>query len=72
MKSEADDHGHFGECGGRYVPETLIAALEELDKCYRSVKKSSEFWNELDDLLGSYAGRPTPLYFAENLSDLVG
>ena len=72
MKSEADDHGHFGEFGGRYVPETLIAALEELDKCYRSVKKSSEFWNELDDLLGSYAGRPTPLYFAENLSDLVG
>ena len=72
MKSEADDHGHFGEFGGRYVPETLIAALEELDKCYRSVKKSSEFWNELDDLLGSYAGRPTPLYFAENLSALVG
>lgn len=62
----------FGEFGGRFVPEMLIPPLEELEEKYEELKNSKEFRKELDELLRSYAGRPTPLYYAKNLSERVG
>ncbi|HEY4051803.1 MAG TPA: tryptophan synthase subunit beta [Acidobacteriaceae bacterium] len=60
--------GRFGAYGGRYVPETLMAALEELDEAYSQAQADPLFHAELDSLLKDYAGRPTPLYFASRLS----
>ena len=67
-----DKKGKFGEFGGRFVPETLIPALEELEKGYREITRSKEFQKKLNYYLSEYAGRPTPLYFARNFSDYVG
>lgn len=67
-----DKTGHFGSFGGRFVPETLIYALDELEKEYLSVKKDKSFRKELSNYLSEYAGRPTPLYLAENLSKYLG
>lgn len=64
-----DKRGYFGEFGGRFVPETLVSALEELKSAYFAAKKDKKFQNELHLYLEKYAGRPTPLYFAKNLSD---
>jgi tryptophan synthase beta chain len=64
--------GRFGAYGGRYVPETLMAALEELEHAYDEAKKDSAFQAELDDLLRNYCGRPTPLYFAKRLTEQCG
>jgi tryptophan synthase beta chain len=64
--------GWFGRFGGRFVPETLIEALEELEENYTRLKESAEFRSELEDLLRNYAGRPTPLYFARNLTEMLG
>ncbi len=64
-----DKKGHFGIFGGRYVPETLMAPLEELEEAYLSTKKDPLFKKELNSYLGSYAGRPTPLYFAKRLTE---
>lgn len=64
--------GYFGEFGGRFVPETLIPALEELERSYERAKKSRKFKEKLDYYLRNYAGRPTPLYFAERLTKEVG
>ena len=61
--------GHFGPFGGRYVPETLMAALEDLDAAYREAQRDTAFQRELADLLHHYAGRPTPLYHARRLSE---
>ncbi len=72
MKSEADARGRFGEYGGRYVPETLIAALDELVEAVPRVTASEEFQRELNGLLASYAGRPTPLSFASRVSEDLG
>jgi tryptophan synthase beta chain len=60
--------GYFGEYGGRFVPETLMSALLELDNAYRQAKKDKSFRGELNRLLRTYAGRPTPLYFASRLT----
>ena len=60
--------GHFKEFGGRFVPETLIFALDELEREYRKAKRDKKFLAELDYYLKEYAGRPTPLYLARNLS----
>ena len=60
--------GKFGIFGGRHVPETLIPALDELDHSYQKLKKDKQFQKELTYLLQNYAGRPTPLYFAKNLT----
>ena len=68
----ADAFGRFGEYGGRYVPETLIAALEELTEAYPRITSGAEFQAELDELLGSYAGRPTPLTSARRMSENLG
>lgn len=64
--------GHFGPFGGAYVPETLMSALEELEAAYLKSKKDKEFAQELDYYLRNYAGRPTPLYHAERLSQTLG
>ena len=64
--------GRFGAYGGRYVPETLMAALEELEQAYAEAKEDAAFQAELDDLLKNFAGRPTPLYFAKRLTEKLG
>ena len=67
-----DTAGHFGRFGGRFVPETLMAPLVELEKAYRAAMKDTRFRGRLSGLLTSYAGRPTPLYFAERLTQHCG
>jgi tryptophan synthase beta chain len=67
-----DSKGHFGPYGGRYVPETLMAPLEELEAAYRSAAADPSFCAELTKLLETYAGRPTPLYEAERLGRELG
>ena len=67
-----DERGYFGEFGGRFVPETLMSALEELEREYKRLKDDPSFKEELSYLLREYAGRPTPLYFAKNLTDFTG
>ena len=64
--------GRFGVYGGRYVPETLMAALLELDVAYEAAQKDPAFHAELDGLLKNYVGRPTPLYYAKRLSESLG
>ena len=67
-----DATGHFGKFGGMFVPETLMAPLEELTVAYAAAKGDPEFQRELDDLLTNYCGRPTPLYFAERWTEKLG
>jgi tryptophan synthase beta chain len=68
----SDTPGRFGEYGGRYVPEVLVAALQELEEAYPRITKSSEFRAELDGLLATYAGRPTALTFARRMTEDLG
>jgi tryptophan synthase beta chain len=63
-----DAHGHFGPYGGRFVPETLVSALDELDREYQRARTDPAFRREFSYLLADYCGRPTPLYFAERLT----
>ena len=67
-----DQGGHFGPYGGRYVPEVLMAPIEELERAYLEARQDPEFQAELAALLHTYAGRPTPLYFAKRLSETLG
>ncbi|MFC0214845.1 tryptophan synthase subunit beta [Paenibacillus chartarius] len=67
-----DQYGRFGKFGGRYVPETLMNALIELEEAYRHYSKDPEFIAEVRYLLQQYSGRPTPLYYAERLSEKLG
>ncbi|HIM36679.1 MAG TPA: tryptophan synthase subunit beta [Dehalococcoidia bacterium] len=67
-----DDKGRFGDFGGKFVPETLMAALTELEDAYLSAKENDEFQDRLSYLLHNYAGRPTALYYAENLTRYCG
>src|SRR5579864_4218061 len=71
-ESSAPTVGRFGPWGGRYVPETLMAALEELEREYEKAKRDRRFQQRLDDLLRTYAGRPTPLFFARRLTHKLG
>src|ERR1700694_242046 len=64
--------GRFGVYGGRYVPETLMAALDELEQHYEKAKRDRSFQRRLDELLRTYAGRPTPLFFAQRLTKKLG
>jgi len=64
-----DKHGHFGIFGGKYVPETLMAPLQELETAYLSIRKDPRYQSELRSHLKDYVGRPTPLYFAERLTE---
>ena len=63
-----DQLGRFGKYGGQFVPETLMAALAELEVAYTDARADNSFWQELSQLLKHYVGRPTPLYFAQNLT----
>ena len=67
-----DEKGHFGLFGGRFVPETVIPALQELEACYQSLRKDPSFQEELNGYLSTYAGRPSPLYRAERMSEALG
>lgn len=67
-----DEGGHFGPFGGRYVPETLMAPLEELERAYLESRGDPAFQSELAELLRNYAGRPTPLYECKRLSKKLG
>ena len=69
MMSQPDATGHFGPYGGRFVPEVLMAPLEELEQAYLDARVEPAFQAELKDLLANYAGRPTPLYFAKRLTE---
>src|SRR5438270_3812766 len=71
MSTEAIEH-RFGPYGGQYVPETLMPALAELEAAWEQARRDPQFTDELDRLLGDYAGRPTPLYLAARVSDVVG
>jgi len=67
-----DERGYFGEFGGKFLPETLIPALEELEEAYEKIKKDGDFQRELIYYLREYAGRPTVLYYAKRLTEAVG
>src|SRR3954463_1294417 len=67
-RRDPDSRGYFGEFGGRYVPETLVEPVEELERAYFQVRDDSEFRAELDRLLRHYVGRPTPVYEARRLT----
>ncbi|HXF50320.1 MAG TPA: tryptophan synthase subunit beta [Dehalococcoidia bacterium] len=71
-QSLPDALGHFGPFGGRFVPETLMTALEELTDAFHEAQRDASFQAELSSLLRDYVGRPTPLYFAENLTRALG
>ena len=71
-KYDPDNLGHFGKFGGRYVPETLMPALLELDKSYQEYRFDEDFWSEVDYYYKNYVGRPSSLYFAKNISDEIG
>ncbi|QLC21381.1 tryptophan synthase subunit beta [Parasphingopyxis sp. CP4] len=70
-RAQPDDRGHFGEFGGRYVAETLMPLILDLEKEYRAAQKDPEFKAQFDDLLEHYVGRPSPLYYAERLTELL-
>ncbi len=70
-KSLPDSKGRFGPYGGRYVPETVIYALDELEHEYRTIRNDSAFKKELSGYLSTYVGRPSPLYFAERLTEYL-
>jgi tryptophan synthase beta chain len=72
MSPQPDTAGHFGPYGGRYVPEVLMAPIEELERAYLAARQDPAFQAELSMLLRTYAGRPTPLYFARHLSEQLG
>jgi tryptophan synthase beta chain len=70
--SGPDVHGHFGQYGGVFVGETLMAAVEELDQVYRKLSKEPSFWQAFDYDMKHYVGRPSPLYYAERISKKFG
>ncbi|NLM99674.1 MAG: pyridoxal-phosphate dependent enzyme, partial [Campylobacteraceae bacterium] len=69
---DPDSLGHFGMFGGRYVPETLMPALIELNSAYEKIRFDKEFWTQVNYYLKEYVGRATPLFFANNLSQELG
>src|SRR5581483_5493628 len=72
MTPQPDAGGHFGPYGGRFVPEVLMAPIEELEQAYLDARQDPAFQSELQDLLANYAGRPTALYFARRLTEHLG
>jgi tryptophan synthase beta chain len=71
-RSEPDEHGHWGKFGGRYVPETLVAPLDELTNEFIRARGDPNFWDEFNQLLRDYCGRPTPLFHARRLTAHAG
>ena len=72
MKIGIPKDGRFGDFGGKYIPETLAPAIEELEKNYLKIRNDPIFKKELNKFLAEYAGRPTPLYLAKNLTKKIG
>ena len=72
MLTRPDEGGHYGLYGGRFVPETLMGPLEELEEAYKQARRDPSFHAELEELFHSYSGRPTPLTFARRLSEYLG
>ena len=72
LRRQPDDRGHFGKFGGRFVPETLMPLILDLEREYRAAKRDPAFLAEFDDLLEHYVGRPSPLYFAPRLTSALG
>jgi tryptophan synthase beta chain len=72
MSTNYPIEGKFGKYGGKYIPETLVPAIIELETAYEKYRKDEAFQKELSYLLTKYAGRPTPLYFAKNLTEYIG
>ena len=70
--TQPDALGHWGPYGGRFVPETLMAPLDDLTRAFEAARSDTAFQDELDDLLSKYAGRPTPLFFARRLTEHAG
>ena len=71
FRNGPDDKGRFGDYGGRFVSETLMPLIIELEKSYQELKKDDRFWKEYEDLLNNYVGRPSPMYFAERLTSYL-
>ncbi|PZU74343.1 MAG: tryptophan synthase subunit beta, partial [Sphingomonas sp.] len=71
FRAQPDDRGHFGDYGGRYVAETLMPLVLDLEREYRAAKQDPAFAAQFDDLLEHYVGRPSPLYYAERLTDAL-
>ncbi len=71
FRNGPDDKGRFGDYGGRFVSETLMPLIIELEKSYQELKKDDSFWKEYEDLLNNYVGRPSPMYFAERLTSYL-
>ena len=72
FRNQPDERGHFGDYGGRYVAETLMPLILDLEREYRKAQANSSFKSQFDDLLEHYVGRPSPLYFAERLTEALG
>ena len=72
MTPQPDQSGHFGPYGGRFVPEVLMAPIEELEQAYLAARQDPSFHAELQTLLRTYAGRPTPVYYARRLTEAFG
>jgi len=71
-KQLPDSYGYFEQFGGRFAPETLLPALDELNQAYNEAKNDPSFWDEFNSLSHDYSGRPTPLYFAQRLTEHCG
>ncbi|MBT4118706.1 MAG: tryptophan synthase subunit beta, partial [Rhodospirillaceae bacterium] len=71
-RTGADENGHFGIYGGRYVAETLMPLILEVERAYHALDGDEAFWAEFAGYLKNYVGRPTPLYFAERMSRHLG
>ena len=69
---QPDNKGYWNQFGGKYVPETLMGVLAELEEAYQQVRSDQDFQNQLKYYLKEYAGRPTPLYKAERLTEMLG
>ena len=72
FRNQPDERGHFGDYGGRYVAETLMPLILELETAYRAAQADPAFQAQFDDLMAHYVGRPSPLYFAERLTEALG
>src|SRR4051812_12133844 len=72
LRNGPDEKGHFGIYGGRYVAETLMPLILDVERAYDELKDDAQFRAELAGYLSSYVGRPTPLYYAKRLSEKLG
>lgn len=72
FKNQPDERGHFGPYGGRYVAETLMPLILEVEQAYNAAKDDPKFWEELEELQRDYVGRPSPLYYAKSATEALG